>query len=107
MEHFSLTALRTHRQSYLEFLRTTDLSAGIYRLAAGSADPQSPHSEDEIYFVTRGRARFSSGSRDVVVSPGDILFVPAHEVHLFHDITEDLELLVFFAPAEGTRESTG
>jgi hypothetical protein len=29
--------------------------------------------------------------------------VPAHEVHRFHDISEDLALLVFFGPAEGSR----
>jgi hypothetical protein len=32
-----------------------------------------------------------------------VFFVPAREEHRFHDITEDLAVLVFFAPAEGTR----
>jgi mannose-6-phosphate isomerase-like protein (cupin superfamily) len=27
------------------------------------------------------------------------LFVPAGEEHRFHDVTEDMALLVFFAPA--------
>jgi hypothetical protein len=34
---------------------------------------------------------------------GDILFVAAKEPHRFHEIIEDLELLVLFAPAYGTR----
>ena len=42
---------------YLEFLRVAAMSAGIYVLPAGSADPQSPHKEDEVYYVDRGRAR--------------------------------------------------
>jgi hypothetical protein len=32
-----------------------------------------------------------------------VLFVPAEEAHRFHDMTEDLVLLVFFGPAFGTR----
>jgi hypothetical protein len=32
-----------------------------------------------------------------------VLFVPANEEHRFHDITEDLVLLVFFGPAYGSR----
>ena len=44
-------------KSYLEFLRVSSLSAGVYTLAAGSTDTQKPHHEDEIYYVVRGRAR--------------------------------------------------
>jgi len=32
------------------------------------------------------------------VGPGDVLFIPAEEPHRFTNITEDLALLVFFAP---------
>jgi mannose-6-phosphate isomerase-like protein (cupin superfamily) len=88
---------------YAEHLRRPDLSVGTYSLRAGATDGQSPHGEDEIYVVTAGRGRFTSGGRTVNVAPGTTLFVPAHEVHRFHDITEDLALLVFFGPAEGSR----
>ena len=40
------------------------------------------------------------------VNPGAVLFVPAHEPHRFHDITADLALLVFFGPAEGSRDGS-
>jgi len=66
-------------------------------------DPQSPHDEDEIYVVNAGRGSFTSGGRTVEISAGSVLYVPAHEAHRFHDITEDLALLVFFAPPEGSR----
>jgi len=88
---------------YVEHLATADLSLGIYRLRAGAVDTQSPHTEDEVYVVTSGRASFTSGGRTVDVAPGTVLFVPAHEEHRFHDITEDLALLVVFGPAEGSR----
>ena len=44
-----------------------------------------------------------AAGRTVAIAPGTTLFVPAHEVHFFHDIAEDLALLVFFGPAEGSR----
>ena len=40
---------------YREFLRVPDLSAGLYVLEAGATDPQSPHTEDELYYVVAGR----------------------------------------------------
>ncbi len=88
---------------YEEFLTVPDLSGGWYVLEAGATDPQSPHTEDELYYVVSGRGRITVGdvSRDVV--PGTLVFVAAHAPHRFHDITERLELLVVFGPAEGSR----
>ncbi|MGA8303194.1 MAG: cupin domain-containing protein [Thermoplasmata archaeon] len=85
---------------YAEFLRVPTMSAGVYVLAAGAVDRQTPHTEDEIYYVVRGHARFRKGDVETVAGPGAVLFVPAHEEHRFHSITEELVLLVVFAPAE-------
>lgn len=85
---------------YLEFLRVPAVSAGLYVLAAGTADQQSPHHEDEMYYVVRGKAHFRAGDEDREVSAGSILFVAAEVEHRFYDITEELGVLVFFAPAE-------
>lgn len=105
MEIHHLSILRAGGKAYAEFLRKSDFSAGLYRLPAGGIDGQQPHSEDEVYFVVSGRARFSSVDHDTAIEPGDILFVRAKEAHSFHQITEELEVLVFFAPAEGTRKN--
>jgi mannose-6-phosphate isomerase-like protein (cupin superfamily) len=86
--------------SYLEFLRIPALSAGVYVLAAGSEDTQSPHREDELYYVVRGKARMRAGSEDRAVEPGTMVFVAADVEHRFYDIDEELSVLVFFAPAE-------
>jgi mannose-6-phosphate isomerase-like protein (cupin superfamily) len=79
------------------------LSAGLYVLEAGATDPQSPHTEDELYYVVAGRANVTVGSDARPVSPGSLVFVSATVPHRFHDIAERLELLVFFGPAEGAR----
>jgi quercetin dioxygenase-like cupin family protein len=85
---------------YREFLRVPAMSAGLYVLPAGGTDTQRPHHEDEIYYVIRGRARFQAGAEDREVSAGSVIFVAAELNHRFHDIKEELSLLVFFAPAE-------
>lgn len=76
------------------------MSAGLYVLPAGSADLQRPHHEDEMYYVIRGRARFRVQDQEAEVSSGSVLFVAAEAEHEFYDITEELAVLVFFAPAE-------
>ena len=87
-------------KSYLEFLRVSSLSAGVYVLAAGSRDTQTPHREDEMYYVVRGRARMRIGGDEQVVAAGSIIFVAANVQHNFYEIAEELVVLVFFAPAE-------
>ena len=86
--------------AYLEFLRVASMSAGIYVLAAGSVDAQTPHRQDELYFVVRGKARMRAGAEDRSLTAGAVVFVAAHVEHRFYDIDEELTLLVFFAPAE-------
>lgn len=85
---------------YREFLRVPAMSAGLYVLPAGAADPQRPHHEDEMYYVLRGRARFRAGDEDEEISTGSVLFVAAEVEHRFYEIAEELAVLVFFAPAE-------
>jgi len=87
-------------KAYKEFLRVPAMSTGVYVLPAGGTDLQKPHNEDELYYVVRGRARMRVGAEDEAVGPGSVIFVPARVEHRFHDIAEELEVLVFFAPAE-------
>jgi mannose-6-phosphate isomerase-like protein (cupin superfamily) len=90
---------------WIEHLRVTDLSVGTYSIPAGGTDDQEPHTEDEIYVVTAGRATFEAGRDQVPVEPGSVLYVAAGEVHRFTDVTEDLATVVLFAPAEGSRSA--
>jgi mannose-6-phosphate isomerase-like protein (cupin superfamily) len=87
-------------QPYLEFLRVPSMSVGIYSLPAGGIDPQQPHHEDEVYYVVKGRGLIRVGAEDRPVESGSIVFVAAEVEHRFHSISEDLTVLVFFAPPE-------
>jgi mannose-6-phosphate isomerase-like protein (cupin superfamily) len=104
MQTFDYQTLLNQQQSgerpYLEFLKVESMSMGLYVLLAGSVDGQQPHTEDEVYYVVRGRGRFVCEGEDVAVEAGSILFVAAHADHRFHSIEDDLHILVFFAPAE-------
>lgn len=89
--------------TYDEDLRVPDLSLGTYTIPAGGTDPQEPHTEDEVYVVTRGRARLWTPGLTVDVAPGSVVFVPAGEEHRFVDVAEDLTVIVVFGPAEYSR----
>jgi mannose-6-phosphate isomerase-like protein (cupin superfamily) len=91
---------RLQGNPYLEFLRVPSMSAGLYVLPAGGADAQLPHKQDELYYVIRGKARMQAGPHDQAIGRGSLVFVAANVEHRFHRIEEELEILVFFAPAE-------
>jgi mannose-6-phosphate isomerase-like protein (cupin superfamily) len=87
-------------QDYFEFLRVPALSTGLYMLAAGAVDTQEPHTEDEIYYVLSGRGIIQVDQESRPVAAGSLVYVKARVEHRFHTITEDLRVLVIFAPAE-------
>jgi mannose-6-phosphate isomerase-like protein (cupin superfamily) len=93
--------------NWKEFMRVEALSAGVFRVKAGERDAQKPHTEDEIYFVTRGRAKFAAGENIQDVGAGSIIYVEAQREHRFIDIVEDLEALVIFTPPEGSNRAPG
>jgi mannose-6-phosphate isomerase-like protein (cupin superfamily) len=88
---------------WVEHFRVPDLSIGTYSIPAGGTDPQSPHTEDELYVCTTGRATLWTPSRAAEMTPGVVAFVPAGEEHRFQDVREDFTVIVVFGPAEETR----
>jgi mannose-6-phosphate isomerase-like protein (cupin superfamily) len=82
-----------------EFLNVDSLSMGVYRVAAGTDDEvtHQPHDRDEVYVVVEGRGRLTVAGQASDVVPRSVIFVRAQAEHHFHDVTENLVLLVFFA----------
>lgn len=74
MDAYELADLEAARRAsgwlYHEFLRRPSLSIGLYALPAGGVDPQQPHTEDEAYYVIRGRGMIRVGGEDRPVAAG-------------------------------------
>lgn len=111
MQAYELADLISQRETsqklYLEFLNIPDLSMGLYVLSAGGTDPQSPHTEDEVYYVVSGKAQITVAEESRAVQSGSIVYVEKNIAHHFHSIEEDLTILVFFAPAEYSNQLGG
>jgi len=83
---------------YVDFLTSDKLSVGLALWPAGSTDRQRPHVEDEVYYVISGRGVIRVADEDRPVKAGSLVFVAAGVEHRYHDIEEDMRVLVFWAP---------
>jgi mannose-6-phosphate isomerase-like protein (cupin superfamily) len=98
---FELDELQADRsRSYAEFLRRPGISMGIYHLPVGGKDPQHPHSADEVYVVLAGRAVLEVEGERLEMQRGRVVSVDVGADHRFVDVTEDLSVLVVFAPPD-------
>src|SRR5207247_10579728 len=104
--YFQLTEIEQQRlltgKRYFEFLRVPALSAGLYVLPTGGADPQSPHKQDEMYYVIRGGARMRVASEDQEVRAGSSISVAAEVENSVDEIDDELVVLLFFVATERT-----
>jgi mannose-6-phosphate isomerase-like protein (cupin superfamily) len=104
---FRLEEVEAERQGtgrpWLEFLTVPDLSLGLYALAAGEEDLQTPHLEDEVYLVVKGKAVVVIAGEKTPVEPGSIIYVVKGVEHKFEDLEGDLEVLALFAVGKGSK----
>lgn len=84
--------------TYREVLRVPALSLGLFAAAPGHDDQQVPHEVDEVYVVVAGRAVLEVQGARTQVETGSVAYVPPHVPHRFVDVTEDLRVIVVFAP---------
>jgi mannose-6-phosphate isomerase-like protein (cupin superfamily) len=104
-ESFELDDLQADRsRSYTEFLHRPGISMGIYHLPVGGRDPQHPHSADEVYVVLTGRAVLEVEGERLDVQRGRVVSVDVGADHRFVDVTEDLSVLVVFAPPDSPED---
>jgi mannose-6-phosphate isomerase-like protein (cupin superfamily) len=69
--------------------------------APRGADPQKPHTRDEVYFVASGRGEYVCGDTRQEFAPTDLLFAAAGMEHRFENFTDDLAVWVLFYGPEG------
>jgi mannose-6-phosphate isomerase-like protein (cupin superfamily) len=104
-QSFELDDLQADRsRSYAEFLRRPGISMGIYHLPIGGRDPQHPHSADEVYVVLAGRAVLEVEGERLDMQRGRVVSVDVGADHRFVDISDDLSVLVVFAPPDSPED---
>ena len=63
---------------------------------------QTPHAQDEVYVIIRGRGILVHDAKRDAFESGDLLFVAAGTEHRFEDFSEDLAVwVVFYGPSGG------
>ena len=79
-------------------------SMSVELFAPRGVDPQTPHSQDELYFIQSGNAIFTLEAERIACSAGDVLFVPAGADHRFGNFSDDFATwVVFWGPIGGER----
>lgn len=86
-------------ERFVRALAHGSMSVELY--APVGHDPQTPHTQDELYFVHSGRATLLLQGERHACEPGTVLFVPAGAEHRFTDFSEDFSTWVVFWGPEG------
>jgi mannose-6-phosphate isomerase-like protein (cupin superfamily) len=65
-------------------------------------DPQTPHSQDELYFIHSGTSELVIEQERHACAPGMVFFVPAGAEHQFENFSADFTTwIVFWGPQGG------
>lgn len=76
------------------------MSVEIYAPVGG--DPQTPHTQDELYFIISGTGEFIMADERYKFCPGTAFFVPAGVEHRFENFMPDFSVwAVFWGPPGG------
>jgi mannose-6-phosphate isomerase-like protein (cupin superfamily) len=87
-------------ERYATALAHGSMSVGLY--APVGIDPQTPHSQDEVYIVRSGSAEFAMSGERQPCAVGDVLFVAAGVEHRFESLSADFSAwVVFWGPPGG------
>ncbi|HTI00278.1 MAG TPA: cupin domain-containing protein [Acidisoma sp.] len=87
-------------EPFVDAIRHGSMSVEVF--APRGQDRQSPHTQDELYIVASGQARFEHNEAMTEARTGDVLFVPAGDTHRFHDMSADfVTWVIFWGPRGG------
>ena len=87
----------------INFLRRGSLDVNLPRPLP--PNQQTPHAQDEVYVIIRGRGVLLHEGKRESFEAGDFLFVAAGTEHRFDDFSEDVAYWrVFYGPPGGDRK---
>ncbi len=77
-------------------------SMSLLLFAPKGYDYQTPHEQDELYFVCEGHGVLEIEGKPFSFDQGDVLFVAARKQHRFTSFSDDIKLwAVFWGPPGG------
>lgn len=81
-------------------------SMSVEFYAPVGTDPQTPHEQDELYFIHSGQGTLRIANEVHSFGPGTCFFVPAGVDHRFEKFSDDFSTwVVFWGPAGGEASS--
>ena len=95
-----LEKIKNSGSYFSTFIDKSNLAAGVLLLEPGEEDSQTPHENDEVYFVISGDGFLKIKNKDFKVSENKLFFVAKDVEHFFHGNTKDLKVLYFFGGSE-------
>ncbi len=69
-------------------------------------DSQTPHDQDELYFIQSGHGELTIAGERHAFEPGMVFFVAAHVEHRFENFTPDFLTWVVFWGAKGGEKAS-
>ncbi len=102
IKHAPLKTMLTliDKQAPLPFaLAHGDQHASVILYQPRQPDQQTPHDQDEYYFVASGSANLKSEGETFSLKTGDAILVPAQRAHSFESISDDFSCwAIFYGP---------
>ncbi len=87
-------------ERFVQALSHGSMSVELY--APVGSDPQSPHLQDELYFIISGTGEFVLEQQRMSFAPGTVFFVPAGKSHRFENFSAGFATwVVFWGPKGG------
>jgi len=103
MSHVSIpevaTALEAEDVDHREVLDAGPLTVEVGRYPPGTAAPQNPHNEEELYYVVSGSGKLRVGDETHSLEAGDVVYVEPGLEHDFFDIEEEIVTMIIFGPS--------
>lgn len=78
------------------------LQLRLFTIDIGGYTSLEKHAHEHEVFILRGKALVRGGDQEVVVNPGDVIFIPSYENHQFKNIGDEP---VEFICTKETREN--
>jgi quercetin dioxygenase-like cupin family protein len=81
-----------------QFINTTSATIARFILKKGAIVPTHQHPNEQIAFVVEGKLKFTVDGREVTISAGELLCIPANVPHSAEAMEDTLDIDVFTPP---------